>query len=69
MFCPLHARPSLRLLERLEALSGVRWPHIMTFHALAWALVQPEEELLFNSSHCQRLAEVVSPQLVLILQA
>lgn len=36
--------------ERLASVDGDRLPHVMTFHALAYALVHPEEDLLFDES-------------------
>lgn len=45
--------------ERLEDLTQRAWPHVMTFHALAWAIVRPEEEILFNEDANERLHAVV----------
>lgn len=36
--------------DRLAEFLGENWPHAMTFHALAHALVQPEEELVFDDA-------------------
>jgi DNA helicase IV len=34
--------------DRLEEASGSSYPHVMTFHALAYALVHPEKSILFD---------------------
>ena len=47
------------LRQRLEQVTGTQWPHVMTFHALAWAIVQPEEELLYNNEGDERLCAAV----------
>ncbi|MCC6750658.1 MAG: UvrD-helicase domain-containing protein [Deltaproteobacteria bacterium] len=44
--------------DRLEKLSDVTWPHVMTFHALAYAIVHPED-LLFNDDVDERLYAAV----------
>ena len=36
------------LTHRLEQLSGKIFPHVMTFHALAYAFVHPEESILYD---------------------
>jgi DNA helicase IV len=36
-------------VDRLAAQLGIKLPHVMTFHALAHAIVHPEESLLYNS--------------------
>ena len=36
------------MLERLKEHLGSNVPHVMTFHALAHALVHPEEDMLFD---------------------
>jgi len=36
------------LTHRLELLSGRIFPHVMTFHALAYAFVHPEESILYD---------------------
>jgi DNA helicase IV len=41
--------------SRLAAAVGVNLPHVMTFHALAYALVQPEEALLIDDASTDQL--------------
>ena len=45
--------------ERLKNLTQTPWPHVMTFHALAWAMVRPGEDILFNEDDNGRLHAVV----------
>jgi len=41
--------------ERLAKVLGKDLPHVMTFHALAYALVQPEQELLVDDPSADQL--------------
>jgi DNA helicase IV len=41
--------------SRLAQALGEDLPHVMTFHALAYALVHPEEELLFDDTSADQL--------------
>jgi len=52
-------KAAAEMKERLEELSQTTWPHVMTFHALAWAIVRPEEDILFNEDANERLHAVV----------
>lgn len=45
--------------NRLEHVLGGRLPHVMTFHALAHALVHPDEELLYDDSSQLGLSRVI----------
>lgn len=38
---------------------GIALPHIMTFHALAYAMVHPDGDILFDSEHNQTLSREV----------
>lgn len=46
---------SIRLRDRLP--SGARLPHVVTFHALAYALLRPEEELVFDDEDADSFAQ------------
>lgn len=48
-------------IDAITAKLGVTLPHVMTFHALAYAIVHPEESLLYNGSdgQAQSLSHVV----------
>ena len=41
--------------ERLAQVLGENLPHVMTFHALAYALVHPDEELIFDDISANQL--------------
>jgi DNA helicase-4 len=41
--------------ERLEKALGEELPHVMTFHALAYALVHPDEELVYDDTPTDQL--------------
>lgn len=43
--------------ERLEKYFGGSIPHVMTFHALAYAIVHPEEDLLYDDPASNSLAK------------
>lgn len=43
-----NAAAAQEMRGRLEEVLGRELPHVMTFHALAYALVHPEEELVFD---------------------
>lgn len=43
---------------------GVRLPHVVTFHALAYALLRPEEELVFDDEDSESLAQSKKVQAV-----
>lgn len=51
--------------ERLEEYFGDSIPHVMTFHALAYAIVHPEEALLFDDPANNSLAKSRSLQYVI----
>lgn len=51
--------------ERLEAYFGDNLPHVMTFHALAYAIVHPEESLLYDDPSGNVLAKSQSLQSVI----
>lgn len=52
-------KAAAEMKERLEQLTGSTWPHVMTFHALAWALVRPTEDMLFDEEDAPRLRRQV----------
>lgn len=41
-------KAAMEIRERLASLVGGDMPHVMTFHALAYALLHPDEDLLFD---------------------
>ena len=45
--------------ERLVNLTGMAWPNVMTFHALAWAIVRPKDDILVNDDGEERLYRFV----------
>lgn len=49
-------RAAREMGERLEAVLGTECPHVMTFHALAYALVHPDEELVYDDPGGDSLA-------------
>lgn len=51
--------------ERLEKYFGDSIPHVMTFHALAYAIVHPEEALLYDDPASNSLAKSRSLQYVI----
>ncbi len=51
--------------ERLEKYFGDNAPYVMTFHALAYALVHPEENLLYDDPASKHLAKSRSLQSVI----
>ena len=51
--------------ERLEKYFGDSIPHVMTFHALAYAIVHPEEALLYDEPASNSLAKSRSLQNVI----
>ncbi|WP_317933565.1 UvrD-helicase domain-containing protein [Halioxenophilus sp. WMMB6] len=51
--------------ERLEKYFGGSIPHVMTFHALAYAIVHPEEALLYDDPASNSLAKSRSLQYVI----
>ena len=51
--------------ERLEKYFGGSTPHVMTFHALAYAIVHPEEALLYDDPASNSLAKSRSLQYVI----
>ncbi len=51
--------------ERLEKYFGKNIPHVMTFHALAYAIVHPEEALLYDDPASNSLAKSRSLQYVI----
>lgn len=53
---------SQRLRKALEP--GSRLPHVVTFHALAYALLQPEEEIVFDDEDSESLAQSQEVQAV-----
>jgi len=42
---------------RLERVLGNNIPHVMTFHALAYAIVHPEEQLLYDDTDGENLSK------------
>lgn len=48
-----------QMKERLAELLSGRLPHVMTFHALARAVVHPDEEILTDSGESQRLSSEI----------
>ena len=55
-----NSKAAAEIRERLEGLSGTPWPHVMTFHALAWALVQHKGDILYDEKReSGRLSQTV----------
>ena len=52
-------KAAVELKERVEEVTGTEWPHVMTFHALAWALVRPAEDMIFDEDSAPRLKRYV----------
>ena len=47
----------VRTRLRAKLPHGARLPHVVTFHALAYALLRPEEELVFDDEDSESLAQ------------
>ena len=45
-------KAAMEIRDRLAPLVGDELPHVLTFHALAYALVHPNEDLLFDDPRC-----------------
>lgn len=50
MLLAFNRKAANEIAERLEKLCGTSIPHVMTFHALARAIVNPKQELIYNDS-------------------
>ncbi|MCS4505997.1 UvrD-helicase domain-containing protein [Arhodomonas aquaeolei] len=57
MLLAFNRKAAEEINERLEKYFGNNTPHVMTFHALAYAIVHPEESLLYDDPASNHLAK------------
>jgi DNA helicase IV len=65
MLLAFNRKAAEEINERLEKYFGDHSPHVMTFHALAYAIVHPEEGLLYDDPASNHLAKSRSLQSVI----
>ncbi len=57
MLLAFNRKAAEEMKGRLRRAVGENMPHVMTFHALAYALVQPEEQLIYDRTDAEELRQ------------
>ncbi len=65
MLLAFNRKAAKEIKERLEKYFGDNTPHVMTFHALAYAIIHPEESLLYDDPASNSQAQSRSLQSII----